>query len=236
MSHPLTLVGGKANLVFHDVSPAAGSRYGVPLEHLLATAEQLRLAGLSRNVRLYFDDGYASARPATQLLRNRFPEIEIVVALTIRAVGQTGYLDWIDVEAMFSWGAQIAGHGYQHVRLAAYVDGVAVDTPANGGYHGAPEVIDNQQLSANEVLFQLTETRDALRRVSHSEFVLPYGAYNRDIVTMNERHHLFEILSTADYGWDLGQKLRPRLLVTKSLSPREIPAIFASPWLDRAPG
>lgn len=229
MSHPLTLVGGKANLVFHDISATAESRYAVPLEHLLATAEQLRLAGISENVRLYFDDGYASARPAMQLLRQRYPEIEIVAAVIITAVGKTSYLDWIDVEAMCSWGVQIAGHDYQHVRLAAYADGVAVDTPRDGVYQEVPEITDDQRLSANEVLFQLTETRDALHWVGCPEFVLPYGAYNSDVVTINERHHLFELLSTADYGWDLGQKLRPRMLVTSSLSPREIPTLLASP-------
>lgn len=234
MNHPLTLVGGKANLVFHDVSATARSRYSVPLEYLLATAEQLRLAGLSENVRFYFDDGYASARPAAQLLRRKYPEIEITAALTVTAVGKAGHLDWADVEAMCSWGVRIAGHGYQHVRLAAYVDGVALDTPPDGSYQGAPDVTGEQRLSANEVLFQLTETRDVLHRVGGSEFVLPYGAYNCDIVSINERHRLFGILSTADYGWDLGQELRPRLLVTRHLWPAEIPALLASPWPDRA--
>src|SRR4029077_6933944 len=210
MSHPLTLVvGGKANLVFHDVSATAQSRYAVPLEYLVDTAEQLRLVGLSGHVRLYFDDGYASARPAAQMLRQRFPEIEIVAALTITTVGKAGYLNWTDVEAMCSCGVCIAGHGYQHVRLAAYADGVAVDTLADGRYQRAPDTTADPRLRAKEVLFQLTETRDALQPVGCSEFVLPYGAYNSDVVTMNERHHLFGILSTADYGWDLGQQLRP---------------------------
>jgi hypothetical protein len=236
MNHPLTLVDGKANLVFHDVSATARSRYTVPLDYVVATVEQLRLVGLSRHVRLYFDDGYASARPTAQLLRQRYPEIEIVAALTITAVGKTGYLNWTDVEALCSWGVYIAGHGHQHVRLAAYVDGVAVDTPSDGGYQDAPDVTGDQRLSANEVLFQLTETRDALRRIGRSEFVLPYGAYNSEVVTINERHHLFTILSTADYGWDLGQQLRPRLLMTQNLSPREIPAFLTSPWVDHAAG
>ena len=233
--HPLTLVGGRANLVFHDFSAAAQSRYGVTLDYLLATAEQLRSTGLSESVRVYLDDGYSSARPAAQLLCDTHPEIDVVVALTITTIGKSGYLDWSDVEAMRSWGVAVAGHGYQHVRLAEYVHGAAVDTPADGRYQAAPQITDEARLSANEVLFELTETRDALDRIGCAEFVLPYGAYNSDVVAINERHRLFETLSTADYGWDLGQQLRPRLLVSDSLPPGEIPTLLASPWLARPP-
>ncbi len=233
MSHPLTLAGGRANLVFHDVSNAARSRYAVPVEHLCESAAQLRLADLSQSVRIYLDDGYASTRPAAQLLRKRYPEIEVVAALTITAIGETGYLNWGDIEEMHSWGVQIAGHGYQHVRLAAYRDGVALETPSDGTYRAAPAVVDEAQLSANEVLFQLTETRDALRGLARCEFVLPYGAYNRDVVNINQRHQLFSVLSTADYGWDLGGELRPRLLVTRSVFPSDIPDLLASPWQKR---
>ncbi len=236
MSHPLTLAGGTANLVFHDVSYTALSHYVVPVEHLLESAEQLRLAGLSRSVRFYFDDGYVSARAVARLLRERYPEIELVVALSIATIGETGYLTLDDIEKMRSWGVQIVGHGYQHVRLAVYRDGLALQTPANGSYRAAPAVTDKAQLSANEVLFQLTETRDALQGLGRCEFVLPYGAYNRDVVNINERHQLFSVLSTADYGWDLGAELRPRLLVTRSLAPRDIPDLLASPWLKRPDG
>jgi Polysaccharide deacetylase len=233
MSHPLTLVGGKANLVFHDVSDTARSSYAVPVEQLLDSAEQLRLAGLSKSVRFYFDDGYTSARTAAELLRERYPEVEVIAGLTITAIGETGYLSWSDIEEMRSWGVQIAGHGYQHVRLAAYRDGIALQTPPDGTYRATPTVTDEAQLSANEVLFQLTETRDALHGLARSELVLPYGAYNRDVVSINERHQLFSVLSTSDYGWDLGGELRPRLLVTRNISARDIPDLLASPWPKR---
>jgi hypothetical protein len=233
VSHLLRLAGGKANLVFHDISDTARSRFSVPVEHLVHTAEQLRLAGFSHCVRFYLDDGYASARAASQLLRERYPEVEVVVASPIVAIGETDHLSWSDIEEMRSWGVQIAGHGYQHVRLAAYRAGVALQTPADGAYRAAPTVNDEVQLSANEVLFQLVETRDALHGLACSEFVLPYGAYNRDVVNINERHQLFKVLSTADYGWDLGGAIRPRLLVTRNLLPTDIPDLLASPWLRR---
>lgn len=233
MSHLLTLAGGKANLVFHDISDTARSHFAVPVEHLLHTAEHLRLADFSHRMRFYLDDGYASARTASQLLRERYPEVEVVVAPPITAIGETGRLNWSDIEEMRSWGVEIAGHGYQHVRLAAYRDGVALETPADGPYRAAPSVSDEAQLSANEVLFQLAETRDALHGLARSEFVLPYGAYNRDVVKINERHQLFSVLSTTDYGWDLGGVIRPRLLVTRNLFPTDIPDLLASPWLRR---
>jgi hypothetical protein len=66
--------------------------------------------------------------------------------------------------------------------------------------------------------------------------VLPYGAYNRDVVSINERHQLFSVLSTADYGWDVGGEIRPRLLVTRSLSPSDILDLLASPWPRQAAG
>jgi hypothetical protein len=55
-------------------------------------------------------------------------------------------------------------------------------------------------------------------------------------VRINERHRLFSVLSTADYGWDLGGKIRPRLLVTSNLRPTDIPDLLAAPWLRCQPG
>ncbi|HEY1776346.1 MAG TPA: polysaccharide deacetylase family protein [Solirubrobacteraceae bacterium] len=200
------------------------------MEHWLGVAEQLRIAGVSDRVRMYLDDGYASATAAARLMRQRYPEVEVVAALTVKTIGEAGHLDWHAIRAMHSWGVQIVGHGYQHVRLAAYRDGSALKTPHDGLYRPAPSLADDVQLSANEVLFQLAETCDALADVARSEFALPYGAYNTDVININDRHRFFAVISTADYGWDFGQELRPRLLVTRDLSPRDIPGLLAFPW------
>jgi hypothetical protein len=61
-----------------------------------------------------------------------------------------------------------------------------------------------------------------LARYSPREFVLPYGAYNNDVVAINDRHGLFETLATADPGWDRGQQLRPRLLLHEGLMDRPL--------------
>lgn len=233
MTHPLLLAGARANLVFHDVSEVQ-SRYGVTPNLVLDIAEQLRSSGLAESVRFYLDDGLASAMPMTKLLRDRFPELEVVAALTVDMIDSEGYLSFADALAMRSWGVEIAGHGFQHVRLVHYRDGVALRTPSEGPYGPAPTAADHH-LSANEVLFQLVETRDALHGLARSEFVLPYGAYNRDVLNINERHRLFETISSSDYGWDLGGELRPRLLVTRKLASTQIPSLLASPWPRSTP-
>lgn len=232
MTHPLLLAGAQANLVFHDVSGAC-SPYAVTPDHLLDIAEQLRGSRLSKSVRFYLDDGLASALPTAKLLRDRYPEIEVVAALTINTIGLEGYLNLDQALEMRSWGVEIAGHGYQHVRLVSYRDDVALPTPSEGHYGPAPTAAD-PQLSANEILYQMVETRDALRGLARSEFVLPYGAYNADVLKINDRHRLFAKLSSSDYGWDLGGELRPRLLVTRNIDPAEIPSLLESPWLKSA--
>lgn len=233
MTHPLLLAGARANLVFHDVSESR-SRYAVTSGLVLEIAERLRESGLSQSVRFYLDDGLASALPAAALLRDHYPEVEVVVALTVSTIGRKGYLSLTEAREMCSWGVAIAGHGYQHVRLASYRDGIACPTPHEGEYGPAPSTGD-PQLSSNEVLYQLIETRDALQGLTRSEFVLPYGAYNRDVLSINERHQVFDTVSSSDYGWDLGGELRPRLLVTRDIAAGEIPALLASPSPRSAP-
>jgi peptidoglycan/xylan/chitin deacetylase (PgdA/CDA1 family) len=233
VTHPLLLAGARANLAFHEVSEVR-SRYAVTPDLLLDIAEELRGWGLSHSTRFYLDDGLASALPAAKLLREQYPEIEVVAALTINTIGSEGYLSLGDALEMRSLGVEIIGHGYQHVRLASYRDGVAVPTPSEGDYGPAPATAD-PHLSANQVLYQLVETRDGLHDIARSEFVLPYGAYNRDVLNINERHRLFKTLSSSDYGWDFGGELRPRLLVTQNLAPADVPRLLASPWLTRAP-
>jgi hypothetical protein len=233
MTHPLVLAGARGNLVFHDVSEVR-SRYAVTPDLLLDVAEQLRGAGLSHRVRFYLDDGLASALPAAKLLRERHPEIKLIAALTISRIGLEGYLSLGEVLEMRSWGVEIACHGYQHVRLASYRDDVALPTPSEGDY-GPTLATAEPHLSANQVLYQLVEARDGLNGIAQSEFVLPYGAYNRDVLKLNARHRLFKTLSSSDYGWDFGGELRPRLLVTQTMAAVEIPNLLASPWSTPAP-
>jgi peptidoglycan/xylan/chitin deacetylase (PgdA/CDA1 family) len=232
-THSLLLAGARANLVFHDVSEAR-SRYAVTPTAVLEIAEQLRGSGLSRHVRFYFDDGLASALPTAKLLRERNPEIEVVVALTIDMIGSAGYLSLGEALEMRKSGVEVAGHGCQHVRLASYRDRMPLPTPSEGEYAAAPSTAE-PHLSANQVLYQLVETRDRLHGIARSEFVLPYGAYNRDVLSINARHRIFETLSSSDYGWDRGAELRPRLLVTRDLAAAEIPRLLASPWPTWAP-
>jgi hypothetical protein len=235
MTHLLALAGARANLVFHDLIDGGGSTYAVPSDRPLQIAAEVRRSGISGRVRFYFDDGRTSAKDACRALRGEHPEIELIVAVTITTVGHADYLSYRDLREMREWGVRIAGHGYQHVRLASYGEHGVLPTAPDGPYQAAAGADPQAPLSANEVLFQLTETRDHLHGLGSDEFVLPYGAYNRQTIFINERHRLYGVLASADYGWDLGGTLRPRLLVDAQLDPSEIPTRLASPWPSAAP-
>jgi peptidoglycan/xylan/chitin deacetylase (PgdA/CDA1 family) len=203
VSHPLIEADARANLCFHDIADDPSVIYTLPMSYLLAVTDGLRAQGIADRVRIYFDDGYASVVEAVHTLKARAPEIEIVVALTLSFLEQPGHIGWSDVEALHRDGVRITAHGREHLHM--------------------------DQLTDEQILVQLTESRDALAPYGTDEFVLPFGSYNDTVLAVNDSHGLFSVLTTVDYGWDHGQPLRPRLVVTSEITPAEVITRLANP-------
>jgi peptidoglycan/xylan/chitin deacetylase (PgdA/CDA1 family) len=203
VSHPLIEADARANLCLHDIADDPSVIYTLPKSYLLAVIDGLRTQGIVDRVTIYFDDGYASLVEAVRTLSAYAPEIELVAALTLSFLGQPGHIGWSDIEALHGDGVRIAAHGREHLHM--------------------------DQLNDSEILAQLTASRDALQAYSPGEFVFPFGSYNNRVLEINDRYKLFPAMTTVDYGWDHGQPLRPRLMVTSQITPAEVVARLAGP-------
>ena len=208
-------VNGSINLAFHDIVRTPEERrtaYDVSLGSFTEVVDRCRLLRIAGRVRLYFDDNYRS------LYDFMIGEVdvrdfqEIVAAVPFTSLGGDGRGTLADVEHARSAGVRVVPHGYSHVRLASYDSrGNLLPTPLRGPYADSRAV--GRPLSENEVLFQLVESRGAFDQDGPAELVLPYGCYNRTTLALNERLGLYDVLTTSDFEVDVGQELRPRLLV-----------------------
>lgn len=203
MTHPLLKSGASVNLCFHDIADDRSVIYTVSNVRLRAVADGVRQLGIAPRVRFYFDDGYLSVLDAVGLLRRDYPEIQVVLALTIAFLDTPGFISWRDVERLHLQGAAISGHGREHLHM--------------------------EQLDQAEILAQLRACDQAFGRYGSDEFVLPYGTYDERVLAVNRRARLFAHLTTVEYGWDRGQQLRPRLVVTSELSTADVCARLAAP-------
>jgi len=201
--HPLIEADARANLCLHDIADDPSSIYTLPMSYLVAVIDGLQAQAIGDRVRVYFDDGYVSVLEAVQTLRTRAPEIEIVLALTLEFLGQPERIGWSDIDQLHDAGVSIAAHGREHLHMA--------------------ELTDEQNLP------QLVASRDALARYGVDEFVFPYGSYDDRVIELNDHHQIFKVMTTIDYGWDHGQALRPRLMVTTEMTAGEVLARLASP-------
>lgn len=195
--------GARANLCFHDISTDESVIYTVPRAYLRAVADGLRQLGIARSVRFYFDDGYASAPGALELMRRDYPEIQVVLALTVAFLDQPGFINSEEVPQLHRAGAAISAHGREHLHM--------------------------EELDEDEIKTQLEASRAAFSAYGGDEFVLPFGTYDQRVVAVNRDHRLFSHLTTVDYAWDTGQELRPRLMVTSESTPAEICARLERP-------
>ncbi len=215
MTKYLHRLHGSINLAFHDIVRAPEelrTEYDVRLRSFTEIVDRCRRLGIAGRVRLYFDDNHRS------LYGNIVGEVdvsdfqEIVAAVPLTSLGSDGRGTLADVEHARSAGVRIVPHGYSHVRLASYDSrGNLLSTPLRGPYADSRAV--GRPLSENEVLFQLVESRGAFDQDGPAEFVLPYGCYNSTTLALNERLGLYDVLTTSDFEVDVGQELRPRLLV-----------------------
>jgi peptidoglycan/xylan/chitin deacetylase (PgdA/CDA1 family) len=225
-SERMASVGALLNLVLHRIADdreKSDDLYTTTTEQLRDLAEWLAMSGLMSHTRLYFDDNDSSFfERALPILENKGLH-EIVLAVPVSSIGQPGRGSLEQLMEADGLGIRIAAHGMTHVPLASYEADELLSTPSGGKYE-ITEVPPNSPLTENQVLFQLVEAKEHLRRFSPSEFVLPFGCFNSTTVAINERHVLFEFLGTSDAGLDFGQVLRPRRLVTATTTPTTIEA------------
>jgi len=201
--HPLVEAGARANLCFHDITDTPDNIYGLPMDYLLAVLDGLRAEGIADRVRVYFDDGYASVTAVVARLRQAYPEVELVLALTLDFLDKPGFIGAAEVPTLHQAGAMISAHGREHLHMA--------------------------QLADDQILTQLRASHEAFDRYGSREFVLPYGSYDERLLEINERHRLYDFIATVDYGWDRGQLLRPRLIATSEITPAGVISRLAQP-------
>jgi hypothetical protein len=209
VSHPLIEADARANLCFHDIADDPSVIYTLPMSYLLAVTEALRAQGIADRVTIYFDDGYVSLVEAVRTLLACAPELELVAALTLSFLGQPGHIGWADIDPLYESGVRVAAHGREHLHM--------------------DQLDDSEILRHSEILRQFVASRDALQAYRPDEFVFPFGSYNETVVEINKRHEFFPVLTTVEYGWDHGQSLRPRLMVTSQITPAEVVGALSTP-------
>lgn len=218
--------GAKINVVFHRILPAAtaGDRFSVDRPAFDAIVDWFRATGLAARTRVYFDDNHVSSHD-TIATSNLGEFDEVVIAAPAATIGRPDTGDMAALERSQAAGTRIAAHGFEHVRLASYdPNGVLLTTPSGGRY--TPAGPGTAPLFENQVLYQLVEAAEALAVFSPAEFVLPYGCFNRTTVALNDRLALFTHLATSDFDLDVGQELRPRLLIEADTSPQRLEAVL----------
>ena len=207
------------NLTFHDVVGSADeltSPFDSTLESFQGILDLCRRHDLCSRTRLYFDDNHLSLYDLVLDVVDPSEFQEVVVAVPVTSIGEAGKGSSEHIGQASSRGVRFAPHGYSHVRLASYdVHGQRLATPLLGPY--ADRLAENgRPLTENEVLFQLVESRGYFTDSACSEFVLPYGCYNETTLALNQRLGVYDVLTTADFALDIGQELRPRLLIEAS--------------------
>lgn len=221
LTSTLEIASAVVNLTFHDIVPkdAPRGRYDVSESSFWEIVEWSLVIGLAPHIRIYFDDNYESfhSKILPRLETGRFADV--IAAVPISSIGEPGRAGWDQLQDAELHGVRIVPHGFSHVRLASYSNGILLPTPLGGKYRNRPDELDGP-LAENEVLYQLVEAHDV---IPAQEFVLPYGCYNRATIECNARLGLYDWLATADFDFDRGQHLRPRLLVERGLdSPEEL--------------
>jgi hypothetical protein len=219
------------NIVFHRIAKDnddVRDHYEVTIDQFRTILNLVRKLNSVRDCRfnryrLYFDDGDDSfvIRALPYILEAEL--LNCVLAITTDNIGGAGFLSKKDLILLHKRGVQIASHGVSHSALACYKNQLIQSTPEGGMYQSAPSG-HAKVLSRQEVLYQLRESKKTLVEIAGiiSEFVLPYGCYNKDVLKINHDYNLYDIISTCDNFLDKGLRLRPRILTRSDMSLSEL--------------
>ncbi|KKQ48429.1 MAG: hypothetical protein US68_C0033G0006 [Candidatus Shapirobacteria bacterium GW2011_GWE1_38_10] len=209
------------NLIFHNIVKSEkdiANKYTVTLDYYLDLVEKIeRLIKGGKtsfsDYRVYFDDGYISFHELIYPKINDFSKYTL--AVVTNDVNKAGFLDDQMLIEYDKKGIVISSHGVSHASLAFYENGVLQKTLANGKYENTSRG-QNKSLSENEVIFQFKESQKYLQNLlGHrvSEFVFPYGLYNKQTLSLNKTGGYYKYLVTCDEYLDSGLSLRPRFLI-----------------------
>lgn len=211
------------NLVFHKIVESeslVAEPYTVDISFFKSLLKWLRdfcdSQKLVQGVRIYFDDNHRSTicLAAPILCETPFRGIN---AVPVESIGVLSHCSYEELLTLNRSGFEIVPHGFSHSALAIFRGDSLQPTPLGGLYRNMPSGKECV-LTEEEVRFQLIESRYALGGFEPTEFVLPYGLYNQQTVSINKRHQVYKRLATCDSFLDAGECLRPRLLVTSDRS------------------
>jgi len=219
------------NIIFHRIAKDKKDikdLYEVTLNQFIDIVKLLRRLKNSRNslfddFRLYFDDGDDTFLTRAMAILTQ-PELKkCILAITTNNIGMPGFMNDKDLILLKKRGVKISAHGVSHASLAYYQNGVIQPTPKGGEYRNAP-FGHTRVLTAREVLFQLVEAKKMLSGIVGpiTEFVLPHGCYNEDVLKINTKNNIYEIVSTCDEYLDDNSILRPRILTRHDMSLSEL--------------
>ncbi len=225
------------NLIFHRIAKNGKDildDYEVTLEQFLNILHLIRKLSSNphchfKHFRYYFDDGDDTfiSRALPYISKNELSNC--VLAVTTNNIGKNGFLTKSDIVSLHNQGIQVASHGVSHAALAYYKKNVIQPTIKGGKYQASP-FGHTKILSEKEVLYQLKESKKILSDIVSkvSEFVLPHGCYNEDVIRINQEHQLYDTISTCDNYLDNGHFLRPRILTRFNMSISEIESLVTS--------
>ncbi|PJE64771.1 MAG: hypothetical protein COU90_00690 [Candidatus Ryanbacteria bacterium CG10_big_fil_rev_8_21_14_0_10_43_42] len=223
----------RLNLVFHqilDIEEKRRSVYDMVEESAIKILETVLvlLHGRGIALRVFLDDGYSRQFGFARVLQERLGLLA-VIGIATDDVGVKGYLTRNQVHVLSSSGQRIASHGVSHAALGKYDNDTVMETPSGGIYRNMPKG-RIELLSEAEVRYQVVESHRELQRygVSVSDFIYPYGVYNRTIRNIVENSNLYTTAHTCDIVLETEHSdlfLIPRLVIDNSLP--------ADQWIEK---
>jgi len=215
----------RLNLVFHQILDDEDERRSVYDVHEEVAIELLKtvsglLHGRGIALRVFLDDGYSRQFGFARVLQERLGLL-VVIGIATDDVGAEGYLGWNQVEALSSRGQHIASHGVSHAALGKYDKDAVMETPTGDMYRNMPKG-RIALLSEAEVRYQVVESHRQLQehRVAVSDFIYPYGVYNRTIRNIVVNSNLYTAAHTCDVALETEHSdpfVIPRLVLDNSL-------------------
>lgn len=210
------------NICLHDI--VAGTAevktiYDITLRQLEKIVESLQKFRTEKTIdsyRIFFDDGYRSSLSVVDGIDLGVDNADVHLAIITDDIGKPNKLTESDIKLLSQKGYSVNSHGTSHAALAIFLNGVLQSSPQNGTYrtmtHGK-----SHRLSDKEISYQLIESSKRLASITGfppTDFVLPYGLYNKEVVYQAAQSGYHRIY-TCDAALDTGQFLAPRLLITQ---------------------
>lgn len=216
----------RLNLVFHQIlhdEAECQSVYDMHEETALKLLDAISALSHSHRIaqRVFLDDGYSKQFGFARMIQEHLG-LRAVIGIATDDVCSEGYLTWNQIEELSLSGQHIASHGVSHAALGRYNNGAVMETPMGGVYRNMPKG-RSVLLSETEVWYQVVESYYRLQdhRIVVSDFIYPYGVYNRTIRNIVKNSNLYATALTCDISVETENSdpfAIPRLVIDNSLS------------------